>query len=180
MEKEKGQRYAREPVHLDYVVRMDVGKVQNPWYEDVDLEPLKAGFVTVGAPVQDLPSVIGIPCPDSVELVVLTAKSSLDCLRAAWVRGEAKDIEVLTQTVDKRVDVCAFLGVSAATYLWLATFAACVEFTRHPSDKATVLHSNLIEGVDSGPGDVENLPVTRHAWEGAGGTKLAPGEGEII
>ena len=70
----------------------------------------------------------------------------------------------------------AFLGVSAATRLWLATFAARVEFTRHSSDEAAVLHSDLLECVDGDFGDVENVPVTRHIWEGRGGIKSAPGK----
>ena len=39
------------------------------------------------------------------------SQSSLDGLRAARVRGEAKDIKILIQTVNERADVCAFFGV---------------------------------------------------------------------
>jgi hypothetical protein len=58
---------------------------------------------------------------------------------------------------------------STVTHLWLATFTPCVKFARHPSDEAAVLYSDLLEGVDSGFGDVENLPVTRHVGRKGGG-----------
>ena len=107
------QGRAGEPVEFDYVVRVDVGKVQNPWYEDVDLEPLEVGFVTICAPIQDLPPISGVPGPDGVESVVFLAKSSLDGLRTAWVRGEAKDVKVLMQTVSEHANVCAFVHSNA-------------------------------------------------------------------
>lgn len=61
---------------------------------------------------------MGVSCPDSVELIVF-AKSSLNGLHTAEVRGGVKDIKVLILTVNKRVDLCAFLGV---IHLWLTTF----------------------------------------------------------
>ena len=108
MEKEKKQRCAWELVDLDYVVRVDVRKAQNPWDEDVDFEPLEARFVTAGAPVQDLPLISAVPCPDSIELIVLHAKLLLDGLCTARVRGEAEDIEVLVRITSEYVGVCVF------------------------------------------------------------------------
>ena len=148
---------------------MDVGKVHNPWHEDVDLEPLETGFVPTGVPVQNLPPIIGVSRLDSVEPIVLRAKFSLDSLRTARVRSEAKDIEVLIQTVSERADVRTFLGVSTVTHLWLATVTRCVELTRHPSDKATVPYPNILERLDNGVCDLEDLPVTRHVGEGGEG-----------
>ena len=101
-----------ELIDLDYVLRVDVGKVQNPWYEDVDLEPLEAGFVAICAPVQDPPPICGVLRPDGVESVVFLAKLSLDGLCTARERGEAKDVKVLIQTVSEHADVCAFLHSS--------------------------------------------------------------------
>jgi len=95
MEKEKCQRRAGEPVNLDYEVWVDIGKVQSPWYEDVDFEPLEAGFVAVGAPVQNFPLIFAVPRPHGEETVVVLAKVSLDSLRAAPIRCEAKNVEVL-------------------------------------------------------------------------------------
>jgi len=131
---------------------MDGGKVHNPWNEDVDLEPPEAGFVAIGAPVQDPPPVIGVPRSDSVEPIVPPAKLLLDGLCTAGIRGDAKDIEVL----------------------WLTTLVAHVEHARHPSDEATVLYPNLPERVDGEVGDVENLPVTRHVGKEVGGMEPAP------
>ena len=58
------------------------------WYKGVGLGSLETGLVTVGAPVHDLPPIVGISRPDSVETIVL-AKSSLDG-RAARVGSDAK------------------------------------------------------------------------------------------
>jgi len=110
VEKEESQWRAGKPVDLDYEVRVDVGKVQSPWCEDVDLEPLEADLVAVGAPVQDLPPIVGVPRPDGEETVVILAKPSLDGLRAARKRRETKDVEVLIRVTGRYVDVCAFLG----------------------------------------------------------------------
>ena len=66
------------------------------------------------------------------------------------------------------------LRVPTVTYLWLATCAACVEFAGHPSDEAAVFYPNLPECADSGVGDFENLPVTRHVAEGGREMKLRP------
>ena len=96
MEEEECKGYAGELVDPDNVVWVDVGKVQNSWYEDVDLEPFEVGFITIGAPVQDLPLILGVSRLDSEESIVLLAKSLLDALRTAGVRREAKDINVLT------------------------------------------------------------------------------------
>ena len=104
MEEEKSQRRAGEPVDFDYEVRVDVGKAQNPWYEDVDLKPLEAGLVAVGAPIQDFPPIVGVPRPDGVETVVMLAKPSLDSLCAARIRCEAKNVEVLIQITSGYVD----------------------------------------------------------------------------
>ena len=109
MENEKRERQAGELVDLDYVVRMDVRKIQNPWYKDVDLEPLETGLVATGAPVQDLVSIFGVSRLDGVETVVLLAESSLDGLGTAGVRGDTKDIEVLARAVGGCAGVCAFL-----------------------------------------------------------------------
>jgi len=95
MEKEKDDRYAWELVDIDKVVWVDVGEVHNSWYEDIDLEPLETGLVAVGAPVQDVPVISGVPRPHGIEAVVFLAKSSLDGFRATPVRGEAKDVKVL-------------------------------------------------------------------------------------
>ena len=54
---------------------------------------------------------------------------------------------------------------SAATHPRLPTRAACVQFTPHPSDKTAVLYPNLLERRNGFSGDIENLPVTRHAEE---------------
>ena len=54
---------------------------------------------------------------------------------------------------------------SAVAHPWLATLAACIEFTPHPSNKTAVFYSNLPERVDSLSGDLENLPVTKHVEE---------------
>ena len=51
MEKEESQRRAGELVDLDDEMRVDVGKFQVPWYEDIDLEPLEADLFAVGTPV---------------------------------------------------------------------------------------------------------------------------------
>jgi len=146
MEEEKKQGRAGELSDLDYVVRVDAGKVQDSWYEDVDLETLEARFVTIGAPEQDLPPVSGVLRLYSVEAAVFLAKSSLDGLCTARVRGEAKDVKIL----------------------WLAPFAIGVEFTSHPPDKAGVLYPNIPERVDSDVCDVENLPITRHTGKESG------------
>jgi len=149
VEKEKDQGCAGELVDLDYVVRVDVGEVHDSWYEDVDLEPLEAGFVATGVPVQDFPPVSGVLRPYSVEAVVFLAKSSLDGLCTTWESGEAKDVKVL----------------------WLAPFTSGVEFTGHPSDKAAVVYPNCFEGADCGFGDIENLPITRHVGEESEGNR---------
>ena len=109
VENEKRKRQAGEPVDLDYIVRMDVRKIQNPWYKDVDLEPLETGFVTTGVRVQDPVPIVGVSRLDSVEIIVFLAESSLDGLRTARVRGDTKDIEVLIRVVDGRADVRTFL-----------------------------------------------------------------------
>ena len=52
--------------------------------------------------------------------------------------------------------------------LWLATFAACIEFTRHPSDEAVVPYPDqLLERVGGDCGDIENIPVTRRVGDSA-------------
>ena len=108
VEKEKGQRRAGKLVDLDYVVRVDVWKVHNPWNEDVDLEPLKLGFGAIGAPIQDLVPMSRVPRPDGVKSIVFCAELSLDGLCAARVSGEAKDIEVLVSTTSEYAGVYAF------------------------------------------------------------------------
>ena len=142
---------------------MNGRSISNPRYKDVDLEPLETELIAVGTSVQVLPPIIGVS-PDSAELIVFLAKSSRDDLRAARVRGEAKNIKDLIQSVSERADVCAFLGVCTVTHLWLATFAARVEFARHPTDKTAVLYPNLLERADSDSGDVEESPSNEACW----------------
>lgn len=123
MKKEKVERRAREFVDIDDVVWVDLWKVHNPWHENVDLESLEAGFVTTGVPPQHVPLIPGVPRLDSVEVVVCITKPLLDGLRATRVRGEAKDVKILMQTVNMTVWMYACLS---AAHLWHATFAACV------------------------------------------------------
>ena len=54
---------------------------------DVDLERFETGLITVSAPVRDLPPIIRVSRPDSVELIVFT-KPSFNGLRAAGVGGD--------------------------------------------------------------------------------------------
>lgn len=106
MKDKKVERGARESGDIDYVVRVDFRKVQIPWYENVDLELLEAGSVTVIVPPQHLPRIIAVPSPDGVEVVVCLTKVSLDGLCTTWVRGEAKDVKVLKQKREKsRINV---------------------------------------------------------------------------
>ena len=136
---------------------MDVGKVQGSWYQDIDLEPFEAGFITTSAPVQEPPPTSWGSGPYSVEAVVFLAKTIFDGLGIVRVSGEAKDVKVLRMKCK-----CRVARLSTATHLWLAPFALGVELARHPSDKATMLYPNLLERVDSDSGDFENLPITRH------------------
>ena len=109
VQNEKRKRCAGELVDLDHVVRMDERKIQNTWYEDVDLEPLETRLVATGAPVQDPVQILGVFRLDSVETIVFLAESLLDGLRTARVGGDTKDVEVLVRAVGGRVDVHMFV-----------------------------------------------------------------------
>lgn len=123
MKKEKVERRAREFVDIDDVVCVDPWEAHNPWYENVDLESLEAGFVTTGVPPQYVVLVPGVPGLNSVEVVVCITKPLLDGLCATWVRGEAKDVKILMQTVNMTAWMYACLSVA---HLWHTSFAACV------------------------------------------------------
>ena len=74
---------------------MVYGKVHNPCDEDVNLEPLEAGFVAPSTPIRDPLPIFGVTRPNGVKPTVLHAKLSFEELRITQVNGEAKDFEAL-------------------------------------------------------------------------------------
>ena len=83
-------------------------KVHNPCDEDVNLEPLEAGFVAHSTPIRDPLPIFGVPRPNGVKPTALRAKLSFDELRITQVDGEAKYFEAPVRTTSDYVDVCAF------------------------------------------------------------------------
>ena len=68
--------------------------------------------------------------------------------------------------------MCASLNATTVTRFWLVAFAAYVKFTCHLTGKATVLHPDLLKGVDRDFSGVENLTITRDVREGGRGNEV--------